>query len=368
MSIQSQATFYLRNIVDLPREKLAQAIHADGEDILAGLDDYRMLLKQIYTHYAAFEVSTAGDAMTKVNISQQDLENYHHLTETMEFFCKTAGMGRLKREGNICCLETEKAALKKVFKKPAAFPISLLEKYGFYFHYYKDGKEVDSYQKCTVFHLYYDNSLSLIPAVKMLADSLPDISAKTDFISSPKEIMFALADCEHTILGESTKKEDINPYQENIYRTAGNAGTVLKDLVYRLKEDGQLDTDVVLNAYVLPRWTIRFTRKKKTILTAITGTDYTCIRVPLSYEAAKWVIRQRKRMPQSVQDCISRFGCIQCGKCENQSNIEMFEGISLCRSNVVNFLTEDARIMHIMLASQEENAAIVEIVKWILSA
>lgn len=85
----------------------------------------------------------------------------------------------------------------------------------------------------------------------------------------------------------------------------------------------------------------------------------------LPYDTAKEVIRDRKNMPRFIDASIDRFGCRGCGKCSDHSNMELFEGVNLCKLNSTSFLI-DSRIITGEIISEEEVAAIYDIAKRML--
>ncbi|HML48079.1 MAG TPA: hypothetical protein PKE04_15160, partial [Clostridia bacterium] len=91
--------------------------------------------------------------------------------------------------------------------------------------------------------------------------------------------------------------------------------------------------------------------------------DSVGIRLPLTYEAAKKVISQRDALPPSIDEAIGRFGCCGCGRCSAQANIEIFEGVRLCRLQATSFITEESRLIGIELTTREEAVAIAGIVR-----
>lgn len=124
-----------------------------------------------------------------------------------------------------------------------------------------------------------------------------------------------------------------------------------------------MDYDISLNPYVFPTWNIKFLFKKKTVCTFNIGTDRLFIRLPLSYELAKELIITRNKLPQNIRECIEKFGCVRCGKCTNENNIEIIDGIRLCKLNYSNFVTEDSRIIAVQLNTKDETDFIIKLIQ-----
>lgn len=359
MSIESQAMFWFRNVCDLPFENLKNEISDDS--LLDGLREFGCLLKKVYSDYKSYEISTAERVITKIGIMADDLENYHNFTNLGLCLYYIATVGVEYSEGAIKYLRLDKALFKKSLKNPVTFFFNMLEKYDFYFRYYKKNKEVKEYKLCDTFEVYYENNNSLMYAMKYLNDRLPLVDVKADYAN--QTTIFLMAGFESIILKETTKRNHVEPLRAGIFNTVGSKREIWMEIVRRMKNEFELDTDISTNTYVFPHWIVKFTKKKRTVCTFQLYNDLIKIRLPLSYDAAKDVIARKNQLPQSIRDCIQNFNCISCGKCSNQSNIEMYEAIHLCRLSYSNFCTEDSRCISIVVQSQEETAAINDIIK-----
>lgn len=359
MSIETQAEFWLRNVCEFPEEEIL--LLKDCADLTAGLREFGEFLKRIYSDYRAFETSEVESVRTKIGIMSDDLENYHNLTDTVSCLYHIAMTGLLDGEGDLRCLRVDKGVLKKAYKKPAAYALSMLERYGFYYKYTKNGKETGSYKACDTLYVYYDNDITMIDAMKSIATQLPAaMNVKEDY--SLNGTPFLLADYNSTILEKSSKRKDIDPIKKEIVNTLGAKGELWAQLVKRLKNEFGLDSDVSMNTYVFPNWTVKFMLKKKTIVAFSIRADSLGVRLPLSYESAKKLILKRDKLPQSISESIDRFGCCCCGKCTDKNNIEMLNGIALCKSKFTNFMTEDSRCIRIYITGKDESDAIAEII------
>ena len=224
MSIKNQATFWLRNVNEYSGE------HGGFSELCDGYRGLSNLMKRIYEDYHSYEISTAEKVRTKIGIMADDLENYHNLTETINCIYQMAVVGVLDEEGNVNYLEIEKAVFKKTYKSSATFPFQMLENYGFYFKYIKNNKEISAYKNCDKFYLFYDESAELISTMKHIAESLPDINAKDDYIGK-KDLLFSITDFESVLLKNSTKQKDINPLKSGIVNTAGIKNELWHEIV-----------------------------------------------------------------------------------------------------------------------------------------
>ena len=88
MSIENQATFYLRNVCDYD-----PAIKADAkltESVIDGFGEFSALLRAIYRDWRSFETSTIPSERTKIGIMSDDLKNYYNLTDKLDFITRAA--------------------------------------------------------------------------------------------------------------------------------------------------------------------------------------------------------------------------------------------------------------------------------------
>ena len=120
-----RAAFLFRNVCDFPSSLIPENIQStDKEDILAGLEYFSALLREIYADSSTYR-------------TEDDLESYHRLTNTVQLLLVAGTCGTLLREGEISHILLEKALIRRHFKKPAAFHLGAIENYGFYFAYEK---------------------------------------------------------------------------------------------------------------------------------------------------------------------------------------------------------------------------------------
>lgn len=133
MSIKNQADFWLKNVCYFNSSE-----HNFSDETIAGFHAFSTLLQNIYKDYQSFEISTKGDTITKIGIAENDLENYHNLTETVDCLYKMSALGELGILGEEAYLKIDKTVFKKKFKKSVVFVFSMLEKHGFYFVFYKN--------------------------------------------------------------------------------------------------------------------------------------------------------------------------------------------------------------------------------------
>ncbi len=358
MSIENQATFYYRNICDYDTGIESEVYLSD--DIISGFNDFSELLRTIYSDWHSYEISKVESVRTKIGIMSDDLENYHNLTYTIDCLYAIASAGELCNEGENRYLSVDKALFKTIYKKSATFPFQMLEKYCFYFSYYKGDEEVSEYKKCKSFYVYYENGENLIEAMHFLAEQLKN--QENQKVMS-KNVAFMLADYYFILTG----KVNENLLNGSILNILNKTEEQWEKLAQSLINEFKLTADLTFNPYVFPNRTVTFKSGKKTICKFGIHVDCLSIRLPLSYEVAKELISKRKNLPQSINNAIDNFHCVSCGKCEGASNIEIFEGVNLCRLSYSNFVTEDSRCLRFVITSGKEVDVILDLVKNILN-
>ncbi|WP_281532130.1 hypothetical protein [Anaerocolumna aminovalerica] len=360
MSIEYQAMFWLRNVCESDLKAIQQKNNVDNS-MVDGLRELSSLLRNIYSDYRSFEISTAERVPTKIGIMADDLENYHNLTETIDCLYGIAKGGILQVDGMDSYLIVQKDVFKKEFKKSISFPFEILEKHSFYFRYLKNGKEVSSYKLCDTFNVYYDNSNFLISSMKYFVQNITEKNVKEDYAQT--NILFYIADYDSALLNKTTRRKEMCPHRYGISKTLGTQGELWSFIMSTLCDQLKMNYDISLNPYVFPGWNFKFLNKKKTVCTFNIGVDRLFVRLPLSYELAKELIMTRDKLPQIIRECIERFGCVRCGKCTNESNIEIVDEIRLCKLNYSNFVTEDSRLIAAELTTKDETELIIRLIK-----
>ena len=364
MSIEYQGMFWMRNVCESDLKAIQEKNNVENS-IVDGLREFSNLLRNIYTDYRSFEISTAESVPTKIGIMADDLENYHNLTETIDCLYGIAKVGILQVDGMDSYLTVQKDVFKKEFKKSIVFPFDMLEKHSFYFRYHKNGKEVSSYKLCNTFDVYYDNNNFLMCGMKYFAENITVKSVKEDYAQT--SILFYIADYDSVLLNKATRRKEICTERFGISKTLGTQGELWSLIMNTLCDELNMSYDVSLNPYVFPGWNFKFLNKKKTVCTFNIGVDRLSVRLPLSYELAKELIITRNNLPRNIRECIEKFGCVHCGKCANESNIEVNDEIRLCKLNYSNFVTEDSRLISIQLTTKDETELIIGLIKQLVA-
>ncbi len=359
MSIQNQAIFWERSVCDISDERIKNFSLPDK--LTSGLRAFSECLRTLYADYKTFKISTAEKIKTKIGILQNDLEDYHYLTDTAFCLYAFAAAGTVKKDGDTGSLVVEKQKFKQIFKKPINKYLPFLANHAFYFHFFKQGQPAKTYATCDTFQVFYERNSQLLPAIKYLSDRLPQTEVKKDY--APPATIFLMADFETIIGKNSPSREAFSPLHPNLLGLIPDQQTLWKNLVGKLCQERHLQTNISVNTYVFPNWIVKFTQKKKTICTFHIQYNQIYLCLPLSYEAAKVVIDKRNSLPETIQKAIQNFGCVSCGKCANQSNLETYSGFSLCRLPYKNFITESSRMIQFWLTNKEEAEAICQLIE-----
>ena len=131
------------------------------------------------------------------------------------------------------------------------------------------------------------------------------------------KVAFMIADYHFVLTGNINQ----NPMQESILKTLGSLRGLWEDLVHVAEDECSFVADSSFNPYVFPNRTITFRKRKKSICKFEITADRLHIHLPLTFEIAKTLVEKRTALPGSINESIHHFGCINCGKCANQSNI-----------------------------------------------
>ena len=259
MSIETQATFFYRNVCDYdPSINKGSSI---SESIAAGFAEFSALLRAIYQDWRSFETSALPKERTKIGINADDLENLNNMKNAVLCLSIIAGTGELRSEGETQYLHINKDVFKKYckFTTPVKFILSMLEKHGFYFTYSKGEKEAADYVRCDSFNVYYENGAALLGALKYIKKRMSEPERKKEFSKEaadihsrmPGGITFLVADYDVILNNKTTH----NPLHETTLRTLGKLSDLWKELIVLLRDEYGLDLEAVeisCSPYVFP--------------------------------------------------------------------------------------------------------------------
>jgi hypothetical protein len=87
--------------------------------------------------------------------------------------------------------------------------------------------------------------------------------------------------------------------------------------------------------------------------------DYIKTHIPVPKNNLEQLVSERKKLPETIQRQIEKFGCISCGKCTKDGKLylRMIDGVKCC------FGRAEASTIYLDLTSMDEVNAIVEIIK-----
>lgn len=313
-TFEERAAFLHRNVMDIPAGITAERIaHPDAEVIFDGLLHFRQFLLELFASTAVFR---AGD----------DLESYHRLWDSVFFLNAAFAHGALLREGERAYLSISKALIKRHFKKPAAFFLSALSGFGFYFEYLKHGQYVDDYKKCDVLCIYSENSQGIILALSYLAGHVPQVDSRKDY-ALPIEL-FLKADYASFLAGISPKRQEIDPLRADIRATAGVLSSVWEKLASSLAGRG-LTAACNFWTYCTPHWIVHFKKKSKTVCIFTLAADIIEFEMTLPYDMGDAAATLKPLLSEAAQGSLEALGCINCGRCDG-SAVTMVDGLSLC--------------------------------------
>lgn len=308
---EARARFMRDNVMELSEE----FVRACDPDQLDGLCQFRELLLEIFAEPEAFEGADA-------------LERFHTLTYSTQIFFQAAAMaGATVEEGKT--LRVEKAAFKKAYKKPGSAPFEILPRFGVSFTYLKKENPADSYAACDAFLLRFPQREGIAAALIRMAARFAQVDMKREYAEAL--VMLCKADYDRLILGRPALREAINPLRPDIVRATGDGAPLYQAVVRRAAELG-LKTSASIQRYANPTWNINFLHGKKLRLKTIWCEGRNFVHVPIPFAHAEAVIRGREGMPPRVRAAIERFGCVNCGRCKKQTDVQFLrvDNITVC--------------------------------------
>lgn len=313
-TFEERAEFLRRNVMDMPAGLTAESIaHPDADAIFDGLLHFRRFLLALFASPAAFRVD-------------DDLESYHRLWDSVLFLNVAFARGELLREGERAYLSIDKGLIKRHFKKPAAFFLSTLSDFGFYFEYLKHGQYTNDYKKCDTLCIYNENSSGIIFALSYLIERMPQVDSRKDY-AMPTELVLK-ADYASILSEISPKRQDIDPLRADIRATAGALCSVWEKLVPSLVGRG-FNTACNFWTYCTPHWIVHFKKKSKTVCNLTLAADIVELDMTLPYEKGGAAAALKPFLSEAAQGSLNKLGCIKCGRCDGGA-VTMINGLALC--------------------------------------
>lgn len=271
-NFEERLRFFKLNVCDFPEElSHSQIKHKEPEQVIEGLKELEELFKEIFS---AVEVFDKGEP----------LESLHNVSNTLMFLYSAGYVGELYQQGNKWFLNIDKKELKRHYKLSMNRPAEILSLFGFYYEYYKNGKETESLNKCSEFNMFCDNYDNVLLALSyIMKEALLNVTA--DDYARMQGIFYKL-DYRSMFLNESTKREDVSPLRADILNTACSKKDYLKSLVETIMKRYPLCVRPKFHEYYTPHWILQFFTKKpnKFVFNINVPADTVCLEIRLSVE------------------------------------------------------------------------------------
>lgn len=335
-NFEERLQFFKLNVCDFPEELSCSDIrHKEPEKVIEGLRDLNELFIRIFS---AVEVFDKGEP----------LESLHNVSNTLMFLYSAGCVGELCQEGNKWFLRIDKKELKSHYKLSMNKPAENLLQFGFYYEWYKNGKETESLNKCSVFHFFCDDYDNILLGLSyIMKNAILNVTAN-DY--ARMQGIFYKLDYRSMLLKESIKREDISPLRYDILNTACSKKEYLKSLVENIMERYPLYAKPKFHEYYTPHWILQFfTRKSNKFLFNVNvPADIVCLEIRLSSETVENLAKRREMIKGQLKKELERLGCISCNNHCNQENIREENGIKYCVAY------SEARLLMLYLTSEED--------------
>lgn len=311
---EERAAFMKDNVME-PSAELQRAF---APATWPGFGHFRQLLLEIYGTPGAFP-------------GEGPLERFHALSySTQLFFSALASAGEPVEDGG--GLRVEKAAFKQLYKKPSPAPFEVLPGFGVEFAYTKKGAAAALYAVCDAFTVRFSQREGIPAALKEMARHFAEVDHKAEYAEAL--VMLGKADYDRLVLGRPAIREDIDPLRPDILRSTGGLAPLYREVIARARGLGY-STVSYMQRYANPTWNINVVEGKKLRLKSVWCEGRGFVHLPVPYERAGEVIRDRRRYHPGVQAAIERFGCVKCGRCQAGKKVQFqkVDGITVCNGH-----------------------------------
>ncbi len=335
-SFEQRLNFFKLNICQFPQELTASQIDFnEPELVINGLKQLEELFNDIYSAVEVFDI-------------EDPAESLHNVANTLMFLYSAGYTGELCQQGSKYYLEIVKKELKSHYKLSMNKPVENLSQFGFYCEFYKNGKETDTLNKCTVFHLYCDNYDYVPLALSYIMKNAFKEVNNNDY--ARMQGLFYKLDYRSLILNESTRREDISPVRDDILHTANTKADYLQCLFETISERYPLCVKPKLHEYYTPHWILQcFTKSKNTFVFNVNVVaDAVCLEIRLAIETVEKLAQKKDMLSDHLREELQKFGCIECNNHCGQENVREFEGIKYC----CNY--SEARLLTFYINSKED--------------
>ncbi len=335
-TFEERIRFFQLNVCDFPEElTCGQIDHQEPKLVLEGLKELDELFHEVYSSVQLFD---NGDP----------LESLHNVCNTIMFLYSAGYVGDLCQEGNNYFLNIDKKEFKSHYKLSMNKPADNLSRFGFYYEYYKDGKETKSLNRCSTFYLFCDSYHNIFLALSyIMKNGFLNVTAK-DY--ARMQGIFYKLDYRSIFLNESTKREDISPLRMDILNTACSRKAYLKSLVQSILERFPLCARPKFHEYYTPHWILQFYTKQtnKFVFNINVPADTICLEIRLSTETVEKLAEKMEVINGQLEQELKRFGCIGCNNHCEQENLREKNGVQYCIGYA------EARLLTLYVTSEED--------------
>lgn len=241
-SFEERLNFFKLNICDLPESLTIDNIDSpDANDIIEGLKELRHLFYDIYSSPQIFKVD-------------DPLKSLHNVTNTIMLLYALGIAAKGHQHGASWYFEVSKDELKNEYKASINKHLKYLSEFGFYYDFFKDGEMVKNITRCNRFNVYCDDYNNLLLALSYIMKRKQELGTN-DY--ARRQGLFYKLDYGSMLLGESTKRDEISPFREDILNTANQKRVYLEQLLKNMLDDYPIMIKSKFHEYYTPHWILQ---------------------------------------------------------------------------------------------------------------
>lgn len=335
-SFEQRLKFFKLNICDFPGELTEADIeHENPGQIIAGLKELQQLFAKIYEDADIFK-------------EEDPLESLHNVTNTIMLLYSAGVVGELCKNGTSWYLNIDKKQIKAHYKQSLTKPVDNLQKFGFYYEFSKNGKSVETLNKCAQFKMYFKQGDNVLLGLNYILHN-----AKADFTNDDYtkiQGLFYKLDYGSMLLKSSTKKDQIDPFRADIQKTANTKREFLESLLKKILSDYPFAAKIKMHEYYTPHWILQFYSKDtdKYTFNLNVAADTICLEIRLAVETVEALAERKSQVSEQLKIEMERLGCISCNnKCEKK-NLKEINGVHYCTAY------SEARLLMLYINSEED--------------
>lgn len=340
-TFEERLKFFDVNLCDFPEQlSVVDIEHTNPEEVILGLRELHQLFADIYKSVDVFQEA-------------DPLESLHNVTNTLLLLYSAGCVGELYKQGVKWYLEIDKKQIKGHFKQSLSKPMENLQKFGFYYEYYKNGSCVETLTKGTEIYIYCEGWNNALLALNYILQK-KQLNLTNDDYTRMQGIFYKL-DYKSIFLKESTKREEINPFRADIQKTAGINQKLLELILKRIYSDYPLKANIKVHEFYTPHWIFQFhnTNTNKYVFNLNVAADTVCIEIRLSSKTIENLALKKKELTNNLKNELGSLGCISCNNQCNKENLKETNGIHYCSTY------SEARLIMLYINSEDEvNSAV----------